>query len=124
MHSLALLPKHSLPTLEALESTRRKNWTSGFYENRHGVRGVSGSGFRSPDSFTKFPFTTAQVPEPNELVEVISGVERLDPDRTWIYKTRRGIPGFLTTAWSNVPFQGSASRAVMISRSHEFTQRH
>jgi hypothetical protein len=111
------------PTLEAVESTRSRNWTCGFYENRHGVRGVwiriSFAGQLHKISIHNCP----QVPAPDELVEVINGVKRLDSDRTWVYETRSGISGFSTTAWSNVPLQGATWHAVMISRSHEFTPR-
>lgn len=112
-----------LPTLEALESTRCKTWISGIYENRRGVRGV----------WVRIPYggqvhklsvhSCPEIPGQDELVEMIRGVNRLDPDRTWVYETRRGIPGFSTTAWSNTPLQGSTRHAVMISRSHEFTPR-
>lgn len=112
-----------LPTLEAVEATRSRNWTCSSYRNRHGVRGVrilipyAGQFHRI--SIHNCP----QRPEPEELSEVIKGIEQLDSDHTWYYESRRGLPGFSTTIWSNVPFQGSASRAVMISRSHEYTAR-
>jgi hypothetical protein len=110
-----------VPTLEAVESTRSRDWIWGFYPNRRGVRGVwiriSFAGQLHKISIHNCP----QVPAPDELVEVISGVKRLDSDHTWVYETRSGIPGFSTTAWSNAPLQGSTGHAVMISRSHEFT---
>jgi hypothetical protein len=112
-----------LPTLEALESTKSRDWTWDFYQNRCGVQGVWIQ-FSFAGQFHKISIHNCrQLPERDELVEVIRGLDRLDHDRTWFYQTRRGIPGFSTTARSNMPFQGSASRAVIISRSHEFTAR-
>jgi hypothetical protein len=109
------------PTLEAVESTRSRDWIWNHYRNRRGVPGIwiliSYAGQFHRISIPNY----TQRPEPDELTEVIRGIGRLDSDRTWYYETRRGLPGFSTTAWSTVPFQGSASRAVMISRSHEFT---
>jgi hypothetical protein len=111
------------PTLEAVESTRSRNWTWDSYRNRRGVPGVwiliSYAGQFHRISIHNCP----RRPEPEELTDVIKGIKQLDSDRTWFYENRRGLPGFSTTARSTVPFQGSASRAVMISRSHEFTAR-
>jgi hypothetical protein len=112
-----------LPTLEALESTESRNWITGFYKNRRGIQGVwirlQYGGQSHCISISNCP----RLPAPDELVEAIGGVKRLDPDRTWVYETRNGIHGFSTTAWSHAPFQGSSSRAIMIRRSHEFTLR-
>jgi len=106
-------------TIEALESTRSRDWTWSFYQNRRGVTGVwiliSYAG-----QFHKISVHNCQQrPEPDELAEAIRGIKQLDRDQTWIYENRRGQPGFSTTAWSTVPLQDSTSHAFMISRSHE-----
>ena len=102
-----------LPTLEALQSTRRGNWIWGFYRNRHGVQGVW---ILIPfaGQFHKISFPNCrQLPEQDELIEMIRKIKMLDSDRTWVNETQSRIPGFSTTAWSNAPFQGSTSHAIM-----------
>ena len=108
------------PTIEALESTKSRDWTWSFYQNRRGVTGVwiliSYAG-----QFHKISVHNCQQrPEPAELAEAIRGIKQLDRDQTWIYENRRGLPGFSTTVCSTVPLQGSTSHAFIISRSHEF----
>lgn len=107
-------------TIEALETTRSKEWTWSFYKNSRGVQGVSIQ-ISSGGQFHKISVHNCQQrPEPDELIEVIRGINFLSSDCTWVYENRNGIPGFSTTAWSTVPLQGSTFHALMISRSNEF----
>jgi hypothetical protein len=108
------------PTIEAVESTKTRDWKWGSYRNQLQVPGISIQIQSGGQSHTISIHDCTQRPEQDELIEAIRGIKRLDSNHTWIYETRRGVPGFSTTAWSTLSSQGSKRHAFMIHRSHDF----
>lgn len=108
------------PTLEAVESTRSRDWEWGCYQNDYGVPGIWTRIQSAGQSHKISIHDCLRRPEPDALSEAIRGIKQLDSDHTWIYLTRGGVPGFSTTAWSTLPSQDSKRHAFMISRSHDF----